>query len=218
MTIDYLDHTRSDYRRAYGNDARKVKENVSTVVSTVFDLGANTGGSSLALSDAFPDATIHAFEPFNGNFKKLVEVTDNVDNIYTYNVGLSDETLSDVSIGMPVIPKTKRHNYGRTTIHYDGDPIDTINLVKLSDWCNTHKIIPDLIWMDIEGCEHNVVSDLIHTNLIKNIPYLYIELNPVYESSLLIPDMLAEHYEQIYISGKHKTTSMQNHLFKHKLL
>lgn len=210
----YLEPTGLLYT-GYIRDATEIRNNVDSDINTIFDVGANTGGTSLALKSVFGSATVHSFEPFNGNFKKLLENTNGHSDIYTYNVGFSDETRKDVPIGMPSVPQGKKHNSGRITIFPDSEPIDTINLVKMSDWCTEHNIIPDILWMDIEGCEYNVIMDLIESTLIKQIPYIYIEINPTYKSSALIANLLSD-YNQIYISGKRSRRSLINYLFKQK--
>ncbi len=39
----------------------------------ILDVGANVGGTALALAADFPDATVYAFEPVEATFRKLVE-------------------------------------------------------------------------------------------------------------------------------------------------
>ena len=213
--INYLQPTGKLYD-SYIRDAKEIRNNIPVSdIHTIFDAGANTGGSTLALKSVFNGATVHAFEPFNGNFKKLLENTDGHLDIYTYNFGFSDKIQNDVPIGNPKIPKTKQHNSGRLTICSPNGPIDTINLVKMSKWCHDNNIIPDLLWMDIEGCEYQVIAELIQSGLIKSIPYIYIEINPTYETSSLIANLLSD-YDQIYISGKRSNRAPINYLFKTK--
>ena len=62
----------------------------NTINPLIFDVGANVGNYSLALSRHFKDASIYAFEPVAKTFDLL---TTNVDGslIKTYNLGFSDK-------------------------------------------------------------------------------------------------------------------------------
>lgn len=54
----------------------------------VFDIGANTGNTTLEYKEAFPDATIHAFEPGPETFKKLKKATSALEGVHLWNCGM----------------------------------------------------------------------------------------------------------------------------------
>jgi len=215
MKIDYLLHTNKALWRGYTNDVSKIIEHTEDDVFVIFDIGANTGGTSLALSKGFPSSTIHSFEPFLGNYERLCEVTKNNPNIETYSFGFLDRNCK-LPIGMPKIPATKSHNYGRTTIHYESEQIAEAEFVKISYWCQQTNNIPDLVWMDIEGCEYSVILDLKESDMLAMIPYFYIEINPQYPESNKIIDLLSDNFNQIHISGKQRASAPKNYLFIQK--
>lgn len=221
MKINYLSSKTPNLWNSYKRDVSKILEYVDTDIKVVFDVGANTGGSTIALANGFPVANIHAFEPFNGNFKRLNESTASRNNIYTYNFGFYDKDDDEVKIGMPKIPRSNTHNYGRTTIHYEESygEIDTVKMVDAGRWCVENNLIPDLLWMDIEGCEFDVIYSLRKYGILDKISYFYVEINPAFDRQnvALVPMMLSFNYEQIYISGKDKPSAPKNYLFKRKV-
>lgn len=217
MKIEYLSEDTRNLWKAYRHDADELAKHIPLDISVIFDVGANTGGTTIALADKFKNADVYAFEPFNGNFKRLTEVVKGRSNIYTYNVGFFDELKENIPVGMPTIPSTKVHNFGRTTIFYEGEAVDTVTLVRMSDMIVAGEIpIPDLLFMDVEGCEPNIIRDLVEWNLLNKIPYLYVEVNPSYNNQDEIFNLLSN-YDRIYISGKLNGKAPINYLFKRKV-
>lgn len=60
------------FRRGFPDkDAYADQKILCPDAEVIFDVGANAGYTSLKYRKLFPDATIHAFEPFPGSFDKL---------------------------------------------------------------------------------------------------------------------------------------------------
>lgn len=55
----------------------------------IVDVGANVGGTAMAFSGLYPEATVHAIEPVSGTYGSLVALTKGCAGIRTYNVALS---------------------------------------------------------------------------------------------------------------------------------
>jgi FkbM family methyltransferase len=61
-------------------------------ISTILDIGANTGQSTVALSKLLPNAKIYAFEPIPECFVKLEKRFENNQNVQTLNLGLGADS------------------------------------------------------------------------------------------------------------------------------
>ncbi len=66
-----------------------------SVKPVITDIGANVGQSVSKFRSAFPESTIHSFEPSPKTYQKLVENTKNMSSVKTWNMGVGshDDTL-----------------------------------------------------------------------------------------------------------------------------
>jgi FkbM family methyltransferase len=62
----------------------------ATSNAVIFDVGANIGQTSSAYVSIFPEASLHAFEPFAENFEHLKQNTKCITNLRTHHLALSD--------------------------------------------------------------------------------------------------------------------------------
>jgi FkbM family methyltransferase len=61
-------------------------------ISTVLDIGANVGQSTITLNKLLPDAEIYAFEPIPECFASLNNKFENQSNVHPINLGIGDES------------------------------------------------------------------------------------------------------------------------------
>ncbi len=155
------------YDKPYIYLLNKVIQNIKHPV--VFDIGANIGNHCISISHNCE--TIYAFEPehaTNINLNKNIQL-NNINNIYTYETGLSDsEKTSDFYINISgntgastLHPDDKNTHYKKCQIKLTtGDKFVTENSVK--------KI--DLIKIDIEGHEIQALEGMKESiNLFKPV-------------------------------------------------
>ncbi len=60
-------------------------------INTVLDIGANNGQFAEFIHSVFPNAEIHSFEPIPECFKKLTDISKNINNIIPYNFAIGSE-------------------------------------------------------------------------------------------------------------------------------
>ena len=148
----------------------------------IFDVGANVGSFTISFSQLFPDTKVYAFEPVKHTFKLLSKNVENLSNVIPTNIGLSNKNKSNIPIGLPSIPDGVEHNFGRSTIHkYEGKPIDYIDLYKFSEVCKLNNITPDIVKLDVEGCEYEILKEAEESGILDKIKLIYIELNKEYK-------------------------------------
>ena len=163
---------------SYSNEVKWISK-VIPEPSVCYDLGANVGGFSLAMHKRWPNAKIYAYEPFTETYKKL---QSNLlpHPIECFNIGFSDETKTNVAVGLPTISDEKTHNFGRITTEFKSDVLGEINLFSFG--------------------EYKVFSSAVEFNVLKNIPFLYVEINNHYntkKSAQATNQLLSEYYDII---------------------
>jgi FkbM family methyltransferase len=189
-----------------------VLEDLKTA-STIFDIGANIGNSSLFYSSINPKAQILAFEPHPDTFKRAKEnlQLNKFSNIHLLNIGLGEkkETLklyevNDNNPGMNRILPTE-NNF----------PFKTIEVDRLDNICMEHQVGKiDFIKIDVEGFEYSVLAggkEIIE----KWKPVLFIELDDDYlkgnnkSAKMLIELLVSFGYIEFYRAEDLSPVSLQ---------
>ena len=93
-------------------------------ISTIFDVGANTGMTAVELSYAFPDATIYSFEPVASTFADLEHNTRVLDRVQCFQLGLSSsaravEIYHQIDSGWNSVSKNSDRGLGKTSIRLE---------------------------------------------------------------------------------------------------
>lgn len=137
---------------------QKFLQNTLSRKSCVLDIGANIGNHTIRLfSDMFLE--VHCFEP-NPKVNSLLNINvEHLDNVKTYNIGLSDKKgtatikVDPLNLGAATIvnlDKNPKNNVEREFLSIELDTLDNIFFHK--------EIKIDLIKLDVEGHELNVLK------------------------------------------------------------
>ncbi len=142
----------------------------------LFDVGANVGNYTKLLTQSFPNAFIHCFEPLNTTYTRLVKNTDN-SNCLLNNFGLSDiegEKLiyyNDSSEELLGLSSLYQRQLGHMNMTLSQSEI--IKLSTIDKYCNQNNITSiDFLKLDVEGSEYEVLlgaTEMIKKNNIKAI-------------------------------------------------
>ena len=131
------------------------------------DIGANIGYFSLLLANAFPKATIHAFEPNPVTYRVLrLNAWRLADRIRTWPLALSD------SRGIVALT-TSAHNLGDTkSVHVTNNMVanSIAPSISLDDLVEVARA--DLVKIDVQGSELSVLSGM--KRLIAASPHIRI--------------------------------------------
>jgi FkbM family methyltransferase len=150
-------------------------------ITTYIDIGANTGGSILAIYEHLKPTCILGFEPDVDNYEYLLNTTYGIPNKYIYNNGIYYGLKSskvygtgDQSAGGYMITMDDQYK-PVAYLEYDGK-VFTLNTLEDIITANHPEIVNkiDLIKIDVEGSEYNIIE---HSTLLKESRYLFIEFH-----------------------------------------
>ena len=139
-------------------------------VSIFFDVGAHCGIYSLIIGKKFNSVKIHSFEPIKYTFEKLkknIVLNENIQNIKTYNFGLSS---SNTNLKMKAYKKNGYVQLGGFEVINKGDTLQNNYVTKATfkkgDDYFTFKNTTIFLKIDVEGHELHVLNGI--SELIKN--------------------------------------------------
>jgi FkbM family methyltransferase len=126
----------------------------------IFDIGANIGCTSILFANAYPEATIYAFEPEPENFKLLVKNVEAYPNVKPFPIALGARTEK-----RDLYPSDDEYNLGGFSIHDVGvdktKPSQTIDVTDIKEFIANEKVPQiDLLKVDTEGCEYEILFRL----------------------------------------------------------
>ena len=140
------------------------------------DIGANQGIYSLVAAKNENFKKIYSFEPVIENFKLLKNniKLNNINNIISKKYAISDKnafnyiSFNKEHSGSSSLEKKK--NFSKNLIK-----INTVNYTKLKKIIDLKN--PLIVKIDVEGHESVVIDQLIKSNLLNNIEYIYVEID-----------------------------------------
>jgi len=189
----------------------------------IIEAGAHQGRNTIEMSNFWPDAIIHAFEPTE-IYEQLVQNTEAYPNIYTYNQAL-DIVSTSKKMYACIGKYTQLSSLYKPTEYFTKNPKFafkeiTISTITLDKWAEHNKISEiDLIWLDTQGAELNILKG--GPEILKKVKLLFLEANMVerYEDAPLyneLKDWLLEHNFQEHITDEEISNNRFNILFKKK--
>ena len=140
------------------------------------DIGSNQGIYSLVAAKNKNFKKIYAFEPVAENFKLLKNniKLNNLNNIISKKFAISEKNAVNY------ISFNKAHS-GSSSLEIKKIQskklikINTINYTKLKKLIDLKN--PLIVKIDVEGHESVVLDQLIKSNLIKNVEFIYVEID-----------------------------------------
>lgn len=134
----------------------------------IIEAGSFDGADSVKMSQFWPKATIHSFEPVPETYQRLLNNTRNLSNVYTYQLALSDSIgyssmfISDKpnapqlhSLSSSLLPPKEHLNYDNSRF----DKQISVPTITLDLWATLNKIQSiDFLWLDLQGCTLKVLK------------------------------------------------------------
>jgi FkbM family methyltransferase len=169
----------------------KTKKELITVLKpllpqspTILEAGAFDGKDTLFLHSAWPDSTIHAFEPVAEIYERLVERTKPYPAIHTYPLALAQssgtqeffiaekpENPGVASQAGSLLKPKERLRF--SSIHYP--KMIQVSTITLDEWQKKYQInAVDFIWLDVQGMALPILEHA--KTLLPSVKALWIEV------------------------------------------
>ena len=145
---------------------------VSEPVRTVMDIGANVGLFCLAARNAFPDATIHAYEP-NRDLEQYLRVQASAAGCHYFMEAVAlEDGRATLELGdLPGLTKTRAAQAG---------PVPSVGFRKAIERLGGYV---DLVKVDCEGAEWEFLADREAWDRVRNVTMEYHLLNEPHAQS-----------------------------------
>lgn len=163
-------------------------------INTVIDVGANQGQFALAITDKFPKATIHSFEPLPDIYDILTSNTKHKKQIHTYNLALGSTSgqlnfyKNNYSHASSALPMS---NFQKENIpNIDDTQLIEVPVERFDTIGTTLSLTsPVLLKLDVQGFEKEVLVG--SKQLISKIDYLVFEASftPMYDGEATFDEM-----------------------------
>lgn len=161
------------YGEMFGEELYSIEGFTPDESSKVADVGAQYGDYAVLCAKVYGSKEIHAFEPVKENFNFMEELItlNNLDNVKTYCVGLSDTKYDQVLSYTDQMLSASR--VGTKTQLFSFDKLDNFHLK-----C-------DILKIDVEGYELKVLKGGMGT-VVENMPRIIMEVHSkrLYKASL----------------------------------
>lgn len=150
-------------------------------ISTVFDVGANIGQSTLTYSEWFPLARIFSFEPVLTTFAQLERNVKKLKHVNVYQYGLGNKA-----------EKSQIHihcDHSQNSIKYAGGSLtEKIKLTTLDKFCTQNKIDDvDFLKIDTEGFEMEVLQGSSQLLKQQKIGLIFLETSMEHHFGQFVP-------------------------------
>lgn len=144
---------------------------------TLFDVGANRGGYSLAILEIFNSIPLclYSFEPSKYTFDILNSNLPKTDDIKIFNIGFSNEkSISTLFNDIEGSGESSLYNRNMKFVQREFNQKEKVELTTIDIFCKENNIENiDLLKIDVEGHELNVLNGC--KNLLKNKKIKYIQ-------------------------------------------
>lgn len=146
----------------------------------IFDVGANRGQVSIKYHEIFPDAIIHAFEPFPGTFNILKENVKNMDKVFPKEIALADKSGKEVFYINTSVDTNSLLESSEIGLNSDKS-VKNISSIEVSldtidEYCGRHNINRvDILKLDIQGGELRALKGAQNLLVNKKISLIYTE-------------------------------------------
>jgi FkbM family methyltransferase len=159
--------------------------------STVFDVGANVGQSTLAFASLYPAATIWAFEPFDEAFRELQFATRHV-NACCFKLALAAQPGT---VNVELAAKSVNNSLLRTA---DSPAGETVQVATLDGFAAEHQISRiDFLKVDTEGFDLEVLKGAERLLCSAAITFVQVEAGMNRHNTKHVPfEQLKDHLEQ----------------------
>lgn len=175
-------------------DIQRLGERHSAPIHTAFDIGAHTGQTSQSFLDAFPQASIYAFEPHPNSFNCIQAMK--ADRLIAHQVAMSDRcgeatffVFDDIVDPSKAVAASMNNSLVKdrqfALVAGSYSKSITVDCTTVDAFCSANEINRlDLLKIDTEGHEVAVLEGARETLANRGVRFVFLE----YETVLPIPN------------------------------
>lgn len=154
---------------------------------TFIDIGCNQGVFSLVAGKNNYCKKIHCFEP-NMDLLPYLEanlVFNGIKNYKIHNCAISN-TEGNINFFVP------SNHSGAGTLFKNYNEYNRVFRSVNRSYLENIRTDKEILFLkiDVEGSEYSVLVEIFNTSLLKDIKYIFVEINPMYYDSFKIRDLL----------------------------
>jgi FkbM family methyltransferase len=160
------------------DDLEKLADTAS--FQMVFDVGANVGEMAELFVNHFPRATVHAFEPVDSTFTKLLRALGKHPRVVLHRLAASDTAgVATIRLFDDPMKNTLVKDLA-DSLRTSPSGLENIEMSRLDSVINEFKVSSiDLLKIDVEGFEASVLRGCGESLNPKKIKYVYLEFHRV---------------------------------------
>ena len=166
----------------------------------VFDVGAYIGDTVEQFKFSFPEAYIHAFEPFDESFSILKNRFQKTDKLFLNNIAVANRSSSNANMyitqnkgSSSLLKPTKDANE-----FWEGNPLSTQKEVKvetttIDSYCQKYNIQRiDILKIDVQGSELKVLQGAEQMLKERRVKLIFTEISiaPNYKEQSEIDEII----------------------------
>jgi len=176
--VGYIQKLRnSDFKKS---EWGKQEELLKSKANVIFDVGSNRGNITLKYLNLFPNATIHAFEPFPDSYEIFINLHKENLNVHLNKYALSSELGKAIlnvnkSVDTNSLLESKKigANSDKSCISVGQIEIETNTI---DNYCIQNNITEiDILKIDVQGSEIEVLKGALDMLKKGNIKLIYTE-------------------------------------------
>ena len=180
--IRFLFSTRSDYSRIEIGEIQTYLPNPKVII----EAGAADGVDTEIFLTRFPETSVIALEPVREQYEYLNTKFKSIENLTIMNLALSSQSgLSSINLGSSngnlgglgssSLMKPEAHTEFFPEIAFN--KVQEVMAITLKELLHDIESV-DLLWLDIQGMEHDVLSSSAET-FTKKVKLLHLEISKV---------------------------------------
>jgi len=173
-------------------------------IKNIIDAGAAHGYETLNMARVFKNARVFGFEPTPEHYQHCVKLRSTVEDQFSRRMTYINAALDLADGFIPFYPldteRSQGNNTGMASKYTLIDPKVfphelniqkqiTAQSLRLDTWCIANGVVPDLLWMDVQGAELDILKGA--ENIIGSVKVILCEaaVTAYYQGQPLKPEI-----------------------------
>lgn len=147
----------------------------------ILEAGAHIGTDTMQMATMWPTSTIHAFEPVPKLYDQLIKSTQQLPNVYCYQLALSNVSGSakfyvsgGTSDASSSLLKPKEHLFYHPQVTFE--EVIEVKTLTLDEWAEKNGVDHiDFMWLDMQGYELTMLKS--SPKILSTVSVIFLEVS-----------------------------------------